>query len=134
MPPRRGRGPRVTACAGRLVWRRRRLLGGLRGGGGGAGADEAGEEGGGGGGGFGGEGGGLGIGGGEAEALLEAAGALALAAELVVVRRRLLFLHGFRRVWGCVGLGRRLATSRYLEWAFLLDFSTAKPSPSDVTQ
>jgi hypothetical protein len=60
---------------------------------GGAGADEAGEERGGGGGGLGGEGGRLGLAGREAEALLESAGALALAVELLVVRRRLLFLH-----------------------------------------
>lgn len=56
-------------------------------------ADEAGEERRGGGvGSLGGEGR-LGVAGGEAESLLEAAGALALAVELVVVRRRLLFLH-----------------------------------------
>lgn len=60
------------------------------------GADEGGEEGGGGGGlGFGWEGVGVGGGGGggEAEALFETCGALALAAELVVVGGRLLFLH-----------------------------------------
>lgn len=60
------------------------------------GADEGREEGGGGGLGFGWEAvgvGGGGGGGGEAEALFEACGALALAAELVVVGGRLLFLH-----------------------------------------
>lgn len=86
------------ACAGRSLGRRRRRFReirwlGLGGGGGGASADEAGQEGGGGGG-LGGEGGR--IGGGEAEPLLEAAGALALAVELVVVRRRLRFLHRSR--------------------------------------
>jgi hypothetical protein len=76
--------------------RRRRFgeIRGLGGGGGGASADKARQEGGGCGG-LGGEGGSIG-GRGEAEPLLEAAGPLALAVELVVVRRRLCFLHRSR--------------------------------------
>ena len=77
--------------------RRRRFaeIRGLGGGGGGSSADKARQEGGGCGG-LGGEGGSIGGRGGEAEPLLEAAGPLALAVELVVVRRRLRFLHRSR--------------------------------------